>query len=178
MESSSGAAKVAPEERPWCWERFLREVAPRLSAILGGFRVPPSEREDLIQRALLGLLLKEAFIQNPEQWLFGALRYECRAYWRLRLREPEKVELSASLEPAPATDGGIAHFPAGQDVGRAVGRLAGRHRALIRLRYFEGCSPAETAASLHYSTKSLKKINSRCLKELRQELVDYKFGGR
>jgi DNA-directed RNA polymerase specialized sigma24 family protein len=65
---------------------LLRRMAPALEAILRRFRIPPEDAEDVVQQVLLQYVRKRRKIQTPEAWLPGAVRHECRMYWRRRCR--------------------------------------------------------------------------------------------
>ncbi|HSF40516.1 MAG TPA: sigma factor, partial [Thermoanaerobaculia bacterium] len=65
-------------------DQLLRRLRPRLKQVLGRYRVPAHDAEDLVQEALISTIQKWDVIQDPEAWLLVTLRNRCVVYWRKR----------------------------------------------------------------------------------------------
>ena len=65
-------------------DQLLRRLRPRLKQVLGRYRVPAHDAEDLVQEALVSTIQKWDEIQDPEAWLLVTLRNRCVVYWRKR----------------------------------------------------------------------------------------------
>src|SRR6185295_5559990 len=50
-------------------DQLLRRLRPRLKQVLGRYRVPAHDAEDLVQEALISTIQKWDVIQDPEAWL-------------------------------------------------------------------------------------------------------------
>ena len=61
-------------ERNRAIERLVVEERGRILRYLSALRVPPSNREDLLQSGLVLLLQKWDSVEDPFSWLLGALR--------------------------------------------------------------------------------------------------------
>jgi hypothetical protein len=67
-ESHEPAARIAA---------VLEEVRPELARILARYRIPPRAGDDLVQDALVALLLKWPHVHHPAGWLLVTLRDLC-----------------------------------------------------------------------------------------------------
>lgn len=173
-----------PESRPPSFpsdgaalEKLLRRLRPRLRYMLQRFRVPPEDAEDLVQEALLAALVKWERIHNPEAWLLATLKNRCLLYWRRRRQERlstvEDEVLEGLTRPQPAPQ---ESEQAGRDLEALLAALPERHRDLLRLRYLQGLSPAEVAARLGYRQASVRKVASRSLSRLAEEVAGAEAG--
>lgn len=153
-------------------ERLLEEQGPRLSAILAKFRIPRSDADDLVQNVLLQLVRKQDCIREPATWLRGALRNECRMYWRTRSRsfttavDTSILELvaegSAPKQEREALRGTLSRW---------ISDLDSRCRSILRLRYHLGYEPREVAEELGYRPSSIDKVTRRCLDALGRKVA-------
>ena len=64
------------------FDEFLRRMEPRLKRLLGTYRIPPEDAEDVLQQTLLALLYQWDRVRDPECWLMGTLKRHCLMYWR------------------------------------------------------------------------------------------------
>jgi RNA polymerase sigma-70 factor (ECF subfamily) len=151
---------------------LLEGTRLRLAALCASFRVAPQDFEDLVQESLLALWRKRREIENPEAWLFRALRLECLRYQRRGSRQRHVAVDEVTLELL-ADSGGLSEEAIGfhHDLRTLIRRLPVRHRALIHLRFELGLTSEETARHLGYQPASLKKTTTRCLHTLRSSLI-------
>lgn len=56
------------------------------------------------------------------------------------------------------------------DLDNLIGNLPTRHQDLLRLRYLQGHSPSEVAERLGYCQSSVRKLASRCLARLSEQI--------
>ena len=54
-------------------DQLLRRLRPRLKQVLGRYRIPAHDAEDLVQEALISTIQKWDVIQDPEAWLLVTL---------------------------------------------------------------------------------------------------------
>jgi RNA polymerase sigma-70 factor (ECF subfamily) len=152
--------------------QLLERLRPRMRALFARFHVPAQETEDLLQQALLALVVKWESIECREAWLLGALRKHCLLYWRRRRRALyQAVEvgvlerLSSPVVPEQERRE-MAH-----DVGRMLDDLPQRCRRVLRLRYLDGLTPPEVADRLGYRRSSIGKVTARCMAHLAERAV-------
>jgi RNA polymerase sigma factor (sigma-70 family) len=145
-------------------EQVIASARPRLERILGRFRIPPEDAEDILQDVQLLMLYKWNNLHSPEHWLVGTTENRCIMYWRKRRKLPmmvgeEALDRSAEAPTQEATD-------VARDVGRALAHLTARSRTLLELRYGLGCEPGEVAERMGYSRASISKVTRRSLAAL------------
>ncbi len=157
-------------------EKLLAKVQPKLTQILGRYRIPSQDADDVLQETFLTLIHKWDVVRNPEAWLVVTLRNRCLIYWRNKRKHLCQAVDTAILEmltepEAPQQKKVELRF----DLDRLIGRLPMRCRSLLRLRYSLGCSSSETAERMGYQPSSIRKVSSRCLASLTRELVEAGF---
>lgn len=153
-------------------EDLLVELRPALGRILGRFRIPRADAEDLVQEVLLQFVRKRAAIAAPATWLTGALHRECLHYWRRRDRRlfeaiDETVAELVRDESTPPAERQVLHG----ELRQVFRHLKETCRSLLSLRYGMGCGQAETAERLGYRPSSMDKITRRCLDALGRRLA-------
>jgi RNA polymerase sigma factor (sigma-70 family) len=173
--AAGGAQQPAPE--PLSVEELVPRLQPKLRRVLARYRVPVVDAEDILQQSFLDLVYKQKSIYNPEAWLLATVRNRCIIYWRKRRSQVcESVDLALldllAQPEAPRQSGALLRH----DLERVLGQLPKRCRALLRLRYGLGYKPAEVAAALGYQPSSVRKVTSRCLSRLTQQLTALGFG--
>lgn len=154
------------------FDEFLRRMEPRLKRLLGIYRIPPDDAEDVVQQALLALLYQWDRVRDPECWLIGTLKRHCLMYWRKNRRRIDIAVDSTLLEwlsqpVAPSQE----RTDMLCDLDNLLKRLPRRCRSLLRLRFLMGFEPLEIAERLSYSPSSIGKITHRCLRALSRELL-------
>lgn len=153
-------------------EEVLLRVQPRLKRVLGRYKIPPQDAEDLIQETFLIMVSKMDSIRTPEPWLLATLTNRCIIYWRkqrtqlLELMDSTILELLAEGE-SPRQE--LAEIRC--DLESLISNLPDRCRAVLRLRYGLGCTTAEAAELLGFCPSSIRKISRRCLSALTRQLV-------
>lgn len=158
QDSSAGIAELLPRLRP------------RLLRFLSRSRIPAFDREDLLQDALLDLVVKWPLIRQPELWLFQALHYKCLCYQRAHRRgllgkllavDSHALEHLAGAAPSAEHDSGL-------DVSRLTRELPARQRRILWLFYGLGLSEDEVAQRLSTTMHSLHKDRWRAIFRLRR----------
>jgi RNA polymerase sigma factor (sigma-70 family) len=147
-------------------------MEPRLKRLLGIYRIPPDDAEDVLQQALLALLYQWDRVRDPECWLIGTLKRHCLMYWRNNRRRIYSAVDSSLLEwlsepMAPSQEKADLL----SDLDSLLDRLPLRCRSLLRLRFRMGFEPVEIARQLGYQASSIGKITHRCLAALSRELL-------
>ena len=159
-------------EPPASFDEFLRRMEPRLKRLLGTYRIPPEDAEDVLQQALLALLYQWDRVRDPECWLLGTLKRHCLMYWRNQRRRIYSAVDSTVLEwmsepVAPSQERAEMIC----DLDNLLLRLPSRCRSILRLRFRLGYEPPEVARRLGYQPSSIGKITTRCLAALSRELL-------
>lgn len=154
------------------FDEFLRRMEPRLKRLLGTYRIPADDAEDVLQQTLLALLYQWERVRDPECWLVGTLKRHCLMYWRHNRRRIYSAVDSNLLEwlsqpVAPSQEKSDLLC----DLDSLLDRLPSRCRSLLRLRFRMGYEPIEIARTLGYRTSSIGKITNRCLAALSRELL-------
>ena len=165
VRADASATLVSDPTPPGAAARAL--LARGLAGILGRYRIPPEDRDDLVQEAYLALLRRRERIADPAAWLRGALRVACLRYRRaLAYRRYEAVDahlLDAFHDPTLPE---VERRRLMAEVDAALGRLRGRCREVLRCRYGLGCDRFETAARLGCRPGSVGSLEKRCLAAL------------
>lgn len=164
-----------PQEQP-SLEQLLRDIQPKLTQILGRYRIPAQDADDVLQETFLTLIHKREVVRNPEAWLVVTLRNRCLIYWRKKRKHLYQAVDTAILEllsepEAPTQRKSDLRY----DLDRLIARLPPRCRSLLRLRYGLGCSSSEVAERMGYRQSSIRKVTSRCLAALTKELLQAGF---
>jgi RNA polymerase sigma factor (sigma-70 family) len=142
-----------------------------LSALMGSYRIPPSDQEDLLQESFVVFLRTRGSVANPGAFLRGVTRNLCRGYWRLRRRRLYDAVDTAALEAFSATSGSPEEKTLRSEIGAAIGHLPDRCKALLRLRYREGIEGHQLAGKLGYRVSGIRKVAERCLGALVRKLT-------
>lgn len=128
------------------------------------FRVPESEAETLVHDVLMGYIRKSELVLDLRAWLVGAICHASRHYWRLNGRTVT-AEAEIELDRVDPASLRILDSLTDQIAAReALDCLAPRCRAILHMRYFEGCTIAEVAARLGVKTKYAQKLITKCLR--------------
>ena len=144
---------------PWAEEMvslYRDRYAPmvRLAYLLTGDR---SAAEELVQDAFVSVHRSWARVGDPPAYLRAAVVNGCRSWGRHRRLEVER-------RPPPVEPATLA----ADELWDALGRLPGRQRAAIVLRFYEdlpdpeiaallGCRPATVRTSVHRGLAALRK---------------------
>lgn len=148
-------------------EDLLGNVRQRALRVLGHFRIPEQDADDLLQQAFLVLLHKGREARDPERWFLGVLRNLCRRYWQGRRNALYTSVDDALLERLAApVDPDQGRSDVRRDLDAALGRVPARCEKLLRLRYLQGYRPVEAARHLGYRASSVYKVLQRCIASL------------
>jgi RNA polymerase sigma factor (sigma-70 family) len=153
--------------------QLLSRLEPELQGLFLRFRIPLQDSEDLLQEALLALLVHRETVSSPAPWLLATLRNRCRMYWRARRRSLLEAVDGTLLEgmagggETRADRADLAH-----DLTCAISGLPRHCRSILRLRYGLDRDGAEIADRLGYSPNSIRQVTHRCLSALTRRLVD------
>ena len=151
---------------------MLRELRPRLKQVLGRYRIPAHDAEDLVQEALVSTIQKWDVIRDPEAWLLVTLRNRCVVYWRKRRNslynsvDTAILELLSEPVAAPQERAELIW-----DLDNLLAELPPRCRKLLRLRYGLGYDSAEVAERMGYHPSSVRKVVRRCMAALTYQMV-------
>ena len=139
---------------------FLVSIAVRK------FGVPSSEADTLVQEVFLSYLKRSKEIHDVHAWLLGGICHASRYFWRQRGRGGEPVELDELFEHEDPTSHDVRDdLPDALTMRAVLDSLPPRYRTILRLRYYEGCSIAEVAASLGVKPKYAQKLVSKCIRK-------------
>ncbi len=157
-------------------DQLLRRLRPRLKQVLGRYRIPAHDAEDLVQEALISTIQKWEVIQDPEAWLLVTLRNRCVVYWRKRRNnlynsvDTAILELLSEPVAAPQEKAELLW-----DLNNLLDELPPRCRKLLRLRYGLGFDSTEVAERMGYHPSSVRKVARRCMAALTYEMVTRGF---
>ena len=177
MEPLSSEKPVAEEgTRELDFDELVREMQPKMLQILGRYRIPSQDAEDVLQETFLTYVHKAAEVRHAEAWLIVTLRNRCLIYWRRKRKQFYQAVDTAILELLSVPEApGQQRTELYYDLERLLSRLPDRCQALLRLRYGLGCSSVEVAERMGYRQSSIRKVTSRCLQSLTKELVKSGF---
>ena len=151
---------------------LLRRTWSRQQKILASYHVPPEDAEDLVQETLMQFVHKRRDIHSPEQWLGGALRNQCRMYWRTRSRRLTVAVDDAILDVmAGGAESDAERSALRRGVVRWIATLPPNCRELLRLRYGLGLDDDEVAEETGYRSSSVDKVTRRCVQALSKKLA-------
>lgn len=149
-----------------------RQLRGQIARVLQKYCIPVEDAEDLVQTVLLLAVTKWSGIRDPEAWLVGTLQKRCILYWRGQMQHRRRFEqlddATALLAAAPAQ----ARWELLADLGAAARRLPTSQRRLVVLRFQLGLTPPEAAAAAGLAPSSVRKILSRGLAGLREQLSE------
>lgn len=153
-------------------EALLRRTWAKLQRILAHFGIPREDRDDLIQDVVVQLLYKWSTITNPDAWVPGALRNECRMYWRGRSR---KLTVAVDQGILDALAGAEHGDPEGEIMCRGVwawvGTLPRNCQELLKMRYKLELNDREVAKRTGYKPGSVDKVTRRCVNGLARKIA-------
>ncbi len=127
--------------------------------------------EDVVQEVFRKVLQTTEVPSNFRAWLYQIARNHCLSVRRTRVRRPEqRLESSDDSPPAELT-GPLSRLARREDQSRLlhlVAALPEAHREVLRLRYTEGLSRAETAFVLSIPEPLVKSRLYEALQKLRE----------
>ncbi len=146
-------------------EDLARRLEPRLKLIVGRYRIPAQDTEDLLQTALIATLRNWSALVDPEGWLIRTVVNKCLMYHRRRRRRPEDQldHDSVELLPVPSPEGRIADR---EEVEQRLAKLPPVCQQLFRLRFIYGFNAKEVAELLGRNVTHVYNTTRRCTKLL------------
>lgn len=126
------------------------------------------DARDAVQEALTGLYPRWARVSaagNPEHYVRRSIANAHISQWRKRGAE-RVADDPMVFEVATCGDHAIAHADA-DAVARLFARLNHRDRAVLLMRFWEGCSFAEIAAACGCAEATARSIVHRAIRTLR-----------
>ena len=145
---------------------FSAFVAARSRHLLHAAHLLTGDRhraEDLLQTALTRAYLRWDRIDEPEGYVRRTMVNAHTDWWRSK---PWREQSTDAVPELPAPD--PASYEVRDAVLSALATLSGRQRAVVVLRYYEGLSEAEIAATLGCSAGTVKSAASRAMAKLRE----------
>ncbi|MEP7013370.1 MAG: sigma-70 family RNA polymerase sigma factor [Acidobacteriota bacterium] len=157
-------------ERNRAIERLVVEERGRILRYLSALRVPPPNREDLLQTGLVLLLQKWESVEDPFSWLLGALRN----LHRTQIRDQSRRErlLQPMAHPTPQAILTKSMTPSTPDLRIDLTRwllaLSRQQRILVVGLVLFGEPLGEVARRAGVKPASAQTLKSRSLKRLRR----------
>jgi RNA polymerase sigma-70 factor (sigma-E family) len=147
-------------------ESFGRYVMDAYPALLRRARLLTGDHslgEDLVQVALVSTYTHWSKVREPDAYVRTVMARKVIG-WRARRWNGERPTFPL---PEAAGDGNGPDVELSEAVRRALWALPPEQRAVVVLRYFDDCSEAEIAATLHCSPGTVKSRAARALAALR-----------
>lgn len=117
--------------------------------------------EEVVQDAFAAMYSRYGTVRDPDAYLRTCVVNNCRKVLRRR-------RLVRRLRPSPAP---VSVDDAHDHVFDAIGRLPRRQREVVVLRYQQGLTDADIAATLGVPVGTVKSALSRAKQQLREELA-------
>jgi RNA polymerase sigma-70 factor (ECF subfamily) len=152
------------------FDRFYREVYPRLWAFLVRTTREPDLAEEVTQEAFVRLLASRgAALRGTARcaYLFRIAENLVRDAGRHRIRSP-----TTPLENVPEPVAPEPHEPMSRRVAAALEALSERERKLLWLAHVEGWPHADIAAALGLATGSIRVLLHRARVHFRQRFAE------
>jgi RNA polymerase sigma factor (sigma-70 family) len=145
---------------------LLEALEPQFRNIARGYRIAPSDAEDVLQNTLLRFARFREVIHSPGAWLAVTFRREClRHLGRRNELGGGRVELESidDLESAQPPLGPEARI----HLAAAIERLPRRERRVLWQRFGLGLSLKELAEAMGWQVVTARKAVARALEILR-----------
>ncbi|MCE7983570.1 MAG: sigma-70 family RNA polymerase sigma factor [Caldilinea sp. CFX5] len=159
------------------WGALLDRYSRLIYTVPLRFGFPAAIAEEIFQEVCLILLEKLTTLRDHRRfstWLVTVTRRACLQRLRYQ-KETQSLELLEETAAAPHTPEAALLLLEEQDiVHRAVAKLDGRCRHLVRALFFDAISPsyAEIADTLQMPEGSIGPTRARCLEKLRHLLLN------
>lgn len=149
---------------------FLACVAPQTRSILTRYHIPHSDREDLVQEALIATVYRWQEINNKAGWFLVSLRNVCCAHQRrsrcwdrlVNVVDPDVLRELASAQAPPQEQ-----FETICDLRSLLGELEVNDRQVLYLRFVENLGPTEIASRVGCHPANVRKVACRALARLK-----------
>lgn len=142
-------------------ETLFRQHRERLTRLATAIVFDRVRAEDVVQDAFAGLHRRADDVRNAEAYLQ-------RSVVNLSIRALRRRHTADRYQPDPPPVSGIPEI---DETWSVVGRLPGRQRAVVALKFWEDLSEADIAATLDWPVGTVKSTLHRALKQLEKELA-------
>ena len=170
------------EGDPKAWEGLWTAFGPAMTRAATSMLRSPAEAEEVCQGVLVKLAADNARALRTfsgrlepaghlERWLVAVTLRESLDHLRSASRRKRR-EATAGPDPkeVPSPLQSLCRAEDAERLHQALEALPARDRLLLRLRFWDGASHAETAALLKVSLKSITTLQDRSLARLKQLL--------
>jgi RNA polymerase sigma-70 factor (sigma-E family) len=152
---------VAPEERWTAFADFYRAEHHRMLRVAVLLTSSTEVAQDVVQDSFVRLYRRWDTARDPSGYLYRIVVNECRSHHRRATREQQ------ARERASRGTSGVSVLGA-DELQDALASLPYRQRAALVMRFYDGCSEAETAAVLGCRPGTVGSLVHRGLAALRK----------
>ena len=164
----------------WAFETLYRDLSP---AVTGYLRLHgAAEPDDLASETFLGVFRGLSGFSGDEEalrsWVFTIAHHRLVDDWRRRSRRPQLTDDAGDLELLPggdAEDDALTRLGT-EDVHRMCAGLSDDQRSVLLLRVLADLTVEQIAAVMGRSVGSVKALQRRGLRALRERLEDSSEG--
>ena len=144
----------------------LARLLPAVRRLLFRQRIPPWDREDLVQRALTAACRRWPSVAHKEAWLYGTIKNMCIVYWRRR-RGPRAAYRPNAVDLARDQVESQRRRDLLLDIEIQSAKLSRRHRRLLFMRYGLGMTLAEIGTEMAICRSYVLRQEQAALERLR-----------
>jgi len=146
---------------------------PTLHRIARRFTGSDSDADDIVQEALLGIMRDARQVSgrgSVRSWMVGVTANRCRTWLRTveRRRRHEAAQVAASAATDSVREPGEPELA--RQLEQALAQLPERYRLPVSLRFLDGASVADIAATLQAKEATVRSWIERGLEKLRLRL--------
>ena len=180
LSNNAELAQGVIEERPESWSLLVDKYKNLIFSIPIKYGFSREDAADIFQEVCLELLREVAKIRDPgalPKWLITVTSHKC--FQRMRERQrfvqaPAEEILEGVAADSEDALGVLAECEREQTLREALGRLNDRCRRLVNLLFFEEAPRPykEVAEILKIATGSIGFIRQRCLRRLRDRILE------
>ena len=163
--------KYSPSDLEAIGQTFWRPVYALAYRALRDTAAAEDLTQDTFVRALPHLRAGAVHAQKVEAYLMQIARNLLRDHWRTKARQQGWLEKLFEL-PTPSTDPALdyQYQEECQRIAAGIATLTQDQQQVIRLRLIEGRSTPEVAQKMSQTEASVRQIQCRALRQLRQAL--------
>ena len=152
-------------------EALIQGFHSRLFSTLHLLNVPRSDVEEAAQEVVIHMY-RGLRRYRPDQpflpWLRSIARHVVFNYWRGRRRDGRRLEIFASyVESAVEANDECASDVSSSRLQGCIDRLQDKHRAMVKLRYFQGLDSTKIAEQMRLSAAAVRQSLARIREILR-----------
>ncbi len=147
------------------FESVFAEMYPSMVSLASSLLASRALAQEVVQDAFAKAFERWSRLENPGGFVRTCVVNACRSQWRREVVLRKITPKLVASTPVSVEDRHDAVLD-------AVRRLAPKRRAVVLLRFYEGCSEAEIAELLSMPKGTVKSTLHRALADLRGVLVD------